>query len=171
MATWAAEEFSGAEKGDGRLNRRLIKLAATFADKPTASIPGACPDWADTHAVCRSFDQAGSAKCALGWQDIHDPRIARSEARVRQHPVVLCLQGTTELDFNEDIGHYSPTKPRGECTSIRSKDEMKRLALSALRRIQKLSDLVKSFRSPALVPTYLYIMVLVAGSCGLSSRC
>ena len=40
MATWAAEEFAGAELGDGRLARRLIKLAATFADKPTTSIPG-----------------------------------------------------------------------------------------------------------------------------------
>jgi len=46
MATtaWAAEEFAGAKLGDGPLNRRLIKLSATFADKPTASIPGACPD-------------------------------------------------------------------------------------------------------------------------------
>ena len=37
MTTWAADEFGGAELGDGRLNRRLIKRAATFADKPTAS--------------------------------------------------------------------------------------------------------------------------------------
>jgi len=45
MSTWAAEEFAGAVLGDARLNKRLIKLAARFADKPTASIPGACPDW------------------------------------------------------------------------------------------------------------------------------
>jgi len=44
MPAWAAEEFSGAELGDGRLNRRLIKLAATFADRPIPSIPGACQD-------------------------------------------------------------------------------------------------------------------------------
>lgn len=31
MTTWAAEEFAGAELGDGRLNRRLIKLAANQA--------------------------------------------------------------------------------------------------------------------------------------------
>ena len=72
MTTWAAEEFGGAELGDGRLNRRLIKLAATFADKPTASIPGACPDWSETQAVYRFFDQASTAKRALGWQDILD---------------------------------------------------------------------------------------------------
>ncbi len=31
MTTWAAEGFAGAELGDGRLNRRLIKLAAKRA--------------------------------------------------------------------------------------------------------------------------------------------
>ena len=109
MTTWAAEEFGGAELGDGRLNRRLIKLAATFADKPTASIPGACPDWSETQAVYRFFDQASTAKRALGWQDILDPHIARSEARLRQHPVVLGLQDTTELDFNgQDIAGLGP---------------------------------------------------------------
>jgi hypothetical protein len=100
MTTWAAEEFAGAELGDGRLTRRLIKLAARFADKPTASIPGACPDWAETQAVYRFFDQARTEKRALGWQDILGPHSARSAARMRQHPVVLCLQDTTELDFN-----------------------------------------------------------------------
>jgi len=100
MTTWAVEEFAGAALGDGRLNRRLVKLAARFADKPTTSIPGACPDWAETQAVYRFFDQASDEKRTLGWQDILDPHIAQSEARIRQHPVVLCLQDTTELDFN-----------------------------------------------------------------------
>jgi hypothetical protein len=59
--------------------------------------------------VYRFFDQASSAKRALGWQDILDPHIARSEARMRQHPVVLCLQDTTELDFNgQDIAGLGP---------------------------------------------------------------
>jgi len=56
MTTWAAEEFGGAALGDGRLNRRRIKLAARFADQPTASIPGVCADWAETQAVYRFFD-------------------------------------------------------------------------------------------------------------------
>lgn len=100
MTTWAAEEFTGAVLGDGRLNRRLIQLAARFADKPTASIPGACADWAETQAVYRFFDQASHEKRPMEWQDIPDPHIARTEARMRQHTVVLCLQDTTELDFN-----------------------------------------------------------------------
>lgn len=58
MDTWAVEEFGGVELGDARLNKRLIKLASDFADKPTASIPGACSGWAETQAAYRFFDQA-----------------------------------------------------------------------------------------------------------------
>lgn len=109
MTTWAREEFSGAELGDARLNKRLIKLAARFADKPTASIPGACSDWAETQAFYRFFDQANGDKRGLGWQDILAPHIAQTEARMRQHPVILCLQDTTELDFNgQDITGLGP---------------------------------------------------------------
>jgi len=98
--TWSMEEFAGADLGDARLNRRLVKLSATLADKPTASIPGACNDWAETHAVYRFFDQAREDKRGLGWQTILAPHIAQTEARMRQHAVILCLQDTTELDFN-----------------------------------------------------------------------
>ena len=117
MATWAMEEFAGAKLGDGRLNDRLIKLAARFADKPTASIPGACPDWAETQAAYRFFDQASAGKRSLGWQSILDPHIAQTEARMRQHPVVLCLQDSTELDFNgqgiDGLGPLSYEAQRG----------------------------------------------------------
>ncbi len=100
METWAMEEFSGAALGDERLNQRLVKLATRFADKPTASIPGACADWSETQAAYRFFEQSSDQKRKLGWQDFLAPHIDRSEARMRQHPVVLSLQDTTELDFN-----------------------------------------------------------------------
>ena len=73
MSTWVAEEFAGAVLGDTRLNQRLIRLVARFADKPTPSIPGACPDWAETQAVYRFFGQASDKKRPMGWQDILDP--------------------------------------------------------------------------------------------------
>jgi hypothetical protein len=115
--TWAEEEFAGADLGDQRLNRRLVKLTERFADKPTASIPGACPDWSETQAVYRFFDQANNAKRPLGWQTILAPHKERTEARMKQHPVVLCLQDTTELDFNgqsiEGLGPLSYEAQRG----------------------------------------------------------
>lgn len=117
MTTWAMEEFAGAKLGDQRLTQRLIKLATRFADKPTASIPGACSDWAETQAVYRFLNQAGDDKKGLGWEDILTPHIAQTEARMRQHPVVLCLQDTTELDFNgqgiDGLGPLSYEAQRG----------------------------------------------------------
>jgi len=106
MENWAVEEFAGADLGDERLTQRLIKLATRFADKPTASIPGACNDWAETQAAYRFFEQSSDKKRGLDWQEILAPHVECTQARMRQHPVVLCLQDTTELDFNgqEAIG-------------------------------------------------------------------
>ena len=66
MEAWAMEEFAGAALGDERLNQRLVKLATRFADKPTASIPGACGDWSETQAAYRFFEQSSGRKRALG---------------------------------------------------------------------------------------------------------
>ena len=115
--TWAEEEFVGADLGDKRLNRRLMKLTEHFADKPTASIPGACPDWSETQAVYRFFDQANNTKRPLNWKTVLAPHMERTEARMRQHRVVLCLQDTTELNFNgqgiEGLGPLSFEAQRG----------------------------------------------------------
>jgi hypothetical protein len=69
----AEGEFAGADLGDKRLNRRLMKLTERFADKPTASIPGACPDWNETQAVYRFFDQANNARRPLNWDTVLSP--------------------------------------------------------------------------------------------------
>lgn len=93
--SWAAEEFADLDLGDKRLNRRLIKLAEDFARQPMASIPAASGGWAETQAAYRFFGQD-----KFDWQDILVPHWQASAARMAQHPVVLCLQDTTELDFN-----------------------------------------------------------------------
>ena len=92
---WAEEEFADLDLGDKRLHKRLKKLAETFARQPTASIPAACEDWADTQGAYRFF-----AQDRIGWDDILAPHWKNTQARMAQHPVVLCLQDTTELDFN-----------------------------------------------------------------------
>jgi hypothetical protein len=109
MAGWAEDEFSGASLGDKRLNVRLIKLATRFAEQPTASIPGACGGAAETKAAYRFFDQANADQRALGWEAVLKPHIDSTATRMRQHPVVLCIQDTTELDFNgQDIAGLGP---------------------------------------------------------------
>ncbi|MCS7017018.1 MAG: transposase DNA-binding-containing protein, partial [Gemmatales bacterium] len=108
---WAEQEFGGAKVGDARLTKRLIKLADRLGNAPGASIPGACNGKAETQAAYRLFDQARADKRGMSWDDVLAPHIARTQARMAEHPEVLCLQDTTELDFNgrniEGLGSLS----------------------------------------------------------------
>lgn len=93
--SWAADELAGVDLGDGRLNKRVVKLLERFAAQPTASIPGACGDWAETQAAYRFL-----ANEEVSWEGILAPHWASAQARLRAHAVVLCIQDTTELNFN-----------------------------------------------------------------------
>ena len=42
--------------GDPRRNQRAIRLIERLSAQPTASVPQACGDWADTLAAYRFFD-------------------------------------------------------------------------------------------------------------------
>uniref|UniRef100_UPI002243AB66 IS4/Tn5 family transposase DNA-binding protein n=2 Tax=Verminephrobacter eiseniae TaxID=364317 RepID=UPI002243AB66 len=98
--------------GDKRLNRRQVKLAETFSRQPTPSIPAACGGWGDTRGAYRFF-----AHEDIDWQDILKPHWQASAQRMAEHPVVLCLQDTTELDFNGQgiagLGRLSYDAQRG----------------------------------------------------------
>ena len=64
-----------------------------LAESPEASIPQACLGWAEMHAAYRFL-----AQDKLDWQDVLQPHGEATAQRMRQHPVVLCLQDTMELD-------------------------------------------------------------------------
>ena len=93
--SWAETELKTLDLGDSRLNKRAISLVEAFSAKPTASIPKACGGWADTQAAYRFF-----ANEKVDWQAILAPHIQNSVVRMAAHDVVLCIQDTTELDFN-----------------------------------------------------------------------
>lgn len=93
-ADWAEEEMGGAVLGDVRLNRRLLGLARDFFARPTAQIPEACGSKAKTKAAYRFFDQP-----AVNLENILAPHREQTLQRVRQHPVILAVQDTTELDY------------------------------------------------------------------------
>jgi len=101
---WASDELDTINLGDARLNRRAATLAETFADSPTASVTGACHDTAEVRAAYRFFDHED-----VGFWDVLAPHIRSTERRMSEHPVVLCLQDTTSLDFNgQDIEGLGP---------------------------------------------------------------
>lgn len=93
--SWAAEEFKAIDLGDRRLDKRTVLLAERMAARPLASIPQACGGWAETQAAYRFLAQDD-----IEWEAILAPHWQSAEERMRAHRVVLCLQDTTELDFN-----------------------------------------------------------------------
>jgi hypothetical protein len=92
---WAAEEFGEINLGDNRLNKRARVMVESLAAKPTANIPMASGGWGDVTAAYRFLSND-----KVTWSDIMAPHWERTERRMSAHPVVLCLQDTTELDFN-----------------------------------------------------------------------
>ena len=55
-ATWVQKEFGGADLGDPRLTKRLIKISAKLAGKPGAFLPLACETPDRLKAAYRFFD-------------------------------------------------------------------------------------------------------------------
>jgi hypothetical protein len=92
---WAREEFAHAALPDPRLVKRVITLATDFAAHPTAPIPQACGPWAKTKAAYRFFDNE-----AVQPQAILAAHVQATGARLRAHPVVLCAQDTTTLNYS-----------------------------------------------------------------------
>ncbi len=73
---------------------------ARFSDTPSASIPKSCNGWGETIATYRFLEND-----AVEWRDIMAPHWAQTQQRMGEHPVILCLQDTTELNFNgQQIG-------------------------------------------------------------------
>ena len=110
--SWAATEFESMDLGDPRRKQRAIRLVERLSAQPTASVPQACGDWADTLAAYRFFDND-----KVSWEGILAPHIECSVARMAEHPVVLCIQDTTELNFNaqqaKGLGPLSYESQRG----------------------------------------------------------
>jgi hypothetical protein len=94
-APWTETEFEKLDLGDARLNKRARILMERFTADPTASVPKACRGWGETMAAYRFFDND-----SIDWRAIMAPHWEQTERRMGAQPVVLCLQDTTELDFN-----------------------------------------------------------------------
>ena len=101
---WASTEFETIDLGDERRNKRAIRLVERLSAQPTASVPQACGDWADTMAAYRFFDNE-----EVDWRAILGAHTDCAKTRMAAHEVVLCIQDTTELDFNgQDASGLGP---------------------------------------------------------------
>ena len=86
------QELAGIDRGD----RRSQKLIAALAVDPQCSINVACGTWAETQAAYRFFDNK-----LVTPEEILRPHRDATVGRIREQPVVLIVQDTTELDFTD----------------------------------------------------------------------
>jgi hypothetical protein len=109
---WAEEELSGISLGDARLDRRAGKLLASMSNRPQASIPQACGGAAEIKAAYRLIERED-----VDWRDLMAPHWDKALQRMAGEAVVLCIQDTTELDFNgrqtQGLGRLSYDAQRG----------------------------------------------------------
>ena len=94
MCEGIADELNGIDLGDKRLNKRSKHLVEALAANPEASINAASDGWGDTAAAYRFFDNP-----AVTPEAILRPHREATIRRMREHPVVLLVQDTTELDY------------------------------------------------------------------------
>lgn len=94
MRGWVETETTGVDLGDARLHQRMGRLLECFGDKPSVSIPAACGGWNETLAAYRFFDNA-----AVTAEKVLAPHRNATLTRIKEQPVVLLVQDTTELDY------------------------------------------------------------------------
>ena len=112
MTSWAQEEFKTLKLADARLEARAVRLAEQLAQKPGVSLPQACGDWGQTQAAYRFLaNEETSAEAVL------QAHAQASLARMGAQEVVLCVQDTTELEFDgqsaEGLGRLNYEARRG----------------------------------------------------------
>ena len=94
MCDGIAEELGGIDLGDERLNQRSVRIIEALAADPEASVNSACGSWSDTMAAYRFFKNP-----VVKPSGILEPHLEGTKRRITEHPVVLIVQDTTELDF------------------------------------------------------------------------
>jgi hypothetical protein len=109
---WASAEFGEANLGDARLAQRLVALARRLACSPQGSFPQSLKP-AELKAAYRFFDNG-----QVDTNGILAPHITQTLDRMRQVPVVLAVQDTTEFNLShlratEGLGYGSGRYERG----------------------------------------------------------
>ena len=97
--SWVFDEFGSADLGDERRTERLIKLASALARRPTASFPEAFGTQAELTAAYRFYDND-----QIDPDDILASHTDTTIDRIREVPLVLSVQDTTEFDFTGHRG-------------------------------------------------------------------
>jgi Transposase DNA-binding/Transposase Tn5 dimerisation domain len=91
---WAVREFGRAVLGDARRTARLVDLATTLGERPTASLPDGCGTVARLKAAYRFFEND-----AIDPGAVLASHVAATYDRMALVPLILAVQDTTLLDY------------------------------------------------------------------------
>ena len=110
---WAQNEFGFANLGDQRRNKRLVKIAANLADRPSGTLAQVFNDWAELKAAYRFFGQKG-----VSFERVLAPHLERTGQACRQPGEYLLIEDTTLLDYSKhaattDLGVIGDGRGRG----------------------------------------------------------
>ena len=110
---WAALHFGDAPLKDIRRSKRLVRMAAAMSENPRMSLPKQFPDWSDLTAAYRLLSNEH-----VDPQDILQPHRTLVRRQAAEHPVVLCVQDDSQLDFTlrsgtQGLGRIGNSKGRG----------------------------------------------------------
>ena len=94
LRTWAERNFADCILGDRRSTRRLVYSAAKIAAHPEKAFTQVF-DWNELRGFYRVCDR-GQATLAA----VQEPHWQQTRQTMGQHPLVLILHDTTELDFS-----------------------------------------------------------------------
>ena len=94
---WVSRELAGADLGDERLRRRLVKTGEQLAKSPASPINEACGTWAATQGAYRFFNNSKATSAG-----ILAPHVAETAKRMlaRSEPV-LVMQDTVFFSYGQ----------------------------------------------------------------------
>src|SRR5947209_12843123 len=107
VLSWAEETFARAALGDPRRTRRLVHSAAQIAAHPEKSFPQVF-DWNELRGFYRLCHREEATLNAL-----QNPHWQLTRQAMGQHPVVLVLHDTSQMDFTSHPA-LKGTGPIGE---------------------------------------------------------
>jgi hypothetical protein len=110
---WAKAEFGGAELGDPRRTRRLVKVVEALAQDPHGILHRVMSDWAD---LMGAYRLVGSS--AVSFERVTDAHHRRTRQRCSEPGDYFMIEDTTSLDFTrhwatEGLGRIGDNGGRG----------------------------------------------------------
>jgi Transposase DNA-binding/Transposase Tn5 dimerisation domain len=111
--SWVSEELRELDLGDVRLDLRLMEMIERLAEQCERSVPQAFGSWAEVKGAYRLWENP-----RVEWQAILAPHREQVARRAAEHPVVLAIQDTTEINLTsrpatKGVGYLGASYCRG----------------------------------------------------------